>query len=397
MSAIPVYFTDTSTPGPSGPIVAWHWDFGDGSTSSGQNPVHTYAGPGSYDVALTITGSGSDGTSTIHHTVVLSAPPINAVFAVNVNNLVVTCTDESTPGPSGPIVGWAWDFGDGGTSTLQNPTHTYASPGTYTITLTVTGTSPDGTDNATHPVDVSSGGTNWSPIVSVDFSTKADGYWPGWCRYQSFDQVYKQGYYAQQNAYVQGGLLHLFSAYGSGPFGNAWYTGAVSIHGGTCGSNPPWPFSTQDSRITLRMRLVSVGTRANGHRNVLNWPDNGIYTSGGEEDMWESDVAYNNASTFLHYGSPSNPKQIAHTHPTGDVDWANWHTYRFQRVGNVVKIYVDDMSTPIYTYTGDSTTLPGGPHHWVIQQQMHTPGGTPAPNGDSEDWQISSVVIEKAT
>ena len=59
--------------------------------------------------------------------------------------LTVTFTDHSLPGPSGPITGWAWDFGDSGTSSLQNPTHTYTTPGNYTVTLIVTGTSPDGT------------------------------------------------------------------------------------------------------------------------------------------------------------------------------------------------------------------------------------------------------------
>lgn len=60
--------------------------------------------------------------------------------------LSVSFTDLSTPGPSGPITGWNWDFGDGGGSTVQNPSHNYTSPGRYTVTLTVTGTSPDGTD-----------------------------------------------------------------------------------------------------------------------------------------------------------------------------------------------------------------------------------------------------------
>lgn len=63
--------------------------------------------------------------------------------------LVVAFTDLSTPGPSGPITAWAWDFGDGATSTLQNPTHTYVAAGTYTVSLTVTGTTPDGTDTKT--------------------------------------------------------------------------------------------------------------------------------------------------------------------------------------------------------------------------------------------------------
>jgi hypothetical protein len=78
-------------------------------------------------------------------------PPI-AAFAANPTSgpapLTVTFTDHST----GSIETWAWDFGDGGTSTQQNPTHTYESRGTYTVVLTVTG--PGGTDQATASVSV---------------------------------------------------------------------------------------------------------------------------------------------------------------------------------------------------------------------------------------------------
>jgi hypothetical protein len=66
----------------------------------------------------------------------------------------IAFTDTSTPGPSGPITGWAWDFGDGGTSTLQNPTHNFASAGFWLVTLVVTGTGPDGTSTTISLVGV---------------------------------------------------------------------------------------------------------------------------------------------------------------------------------------------------------------------------------------------------
>lgn len=59
-----VVFTDTSRAGPSGPILSWHWDFGDGTTSTAQSPTHHYA-PGSYTVTLTIHGTSPDGPSTV--------------------------------------------------------------------------------------------------------------------------------------------------------------------------------------------------------------------------------------------------------------------------------------------------------------------------------------------
>lgn len=75
-------------------------------------------------------------------------------------SLTVDFTDASTPGPSGPIAAWAWDFGDSNTSTSQNPSHTYAAGGTYTVSLTVTGTSPDGTANVTRSITVASGSSS---------------------------------------------------------------------------------------------------------------------------------------------------------------------------------------------------------------------------------------------
>lgn len=69
--------------------------------------------------------------------------------------ILATFTDTSTPGPSGPITAWAWTFGDGGTSTSQNPTHSYAAAGIYSVRLVVTGTGSDGTSGITKRIDVS--------------------------------------------------------------------------------------------------------------------------------------------------------------------------------------------------------------------------------------------------
>jgi PKD repeat protein len=58
--------------------------------------------------------------------------------------ITVNFTDASTPGSAGPIVAWAWDFGDGDTSTLQNPSHAYAVADDYLVVLVVVGTTTDG-------------------------------------------------------------------------------------------------------------------------------------------------------------------------------------------------------------------------------------------------------------
>ncbi len=70
-------------------------------------------------------------------------------------DLSVNVTDTSTHGPSGPIIGWDWDWGDGSPhDTTQNASHVYAAPDVYAITLTVTGTAPDGTDLSSQTVTI---------------------------------------------------------------------------------------------------------------------------------------------------------------------------------------------------------------------------------------------------
>ena len=120
-------FIDNSTNNPT----AWSWDFGDGTTSSLQNPTHTYATGGTYNVCLT--ASNSCGNDVICQAVTVCAP-MTPNFNFSANLLAVNFTDITTGAPTS----WAWDFGDGTTSSLQNPSHSYAIPGTYNACLTVT-------------------------------------------------------------------------------------------------------------------------------------------------------------------------------------------------------------------------------------------------------------------
>jgi PKD repeat protein len=133
-----VTFTDAST----GNITSWLWEFGDGENSTVQSPVHTYTANGTYTVNLTVTGP--DGTSAEtkagYITVSATAATIQAAFSATPTSgtvpLIVTFTDASTNTPTS----WSWDFGDGNTTdaTAQNPVHTYAVAGTYTVNLTAT-------------------------------------------------------------------------------------------------------------------------------------------------------------------------------------------------------------------------------------------------------------------
>jgi len=128
-----VAFTDTST----GVRTSWVWDFGDGNTSKLQNPEHEYSAVGSYSVTLTVANEeGSNQTQKANYITVLPQPP-SADFYSDVTSgnapLKVQFCDTSTGAP----VSWNWDFGDGSTSTEQNPVHTYYKAGTFNVNLVV--------------------------------------------------------------------------------------------------------------------------------------------------------------------------------------------------------------------------------------------------------------------
>jgi parallel beta-helix repeat protein len=134
-----ILFTDTSFD-PDGYIVSWHWDFGDGNTSDLRNPTHQYARNGTYMVNLTVTDNSGASSSVIKQVTVLIVAPVASFTYTPVdptNRDTVHFTDHSTD-YDGYIVSWHWDFGDGNTSDLRNPTHQYAAPGIYTVNLTIT-------------------------------------------------------------------------------------------------------------------------------------------------------------------------------------------------------------------------------------------------------------------
>ena len=131
-----VPFTDGSIP-VSGTITSWQWDFGDGSSSTLQNPTHTYTSSGNYNVSLRVGNS----TGCFKTFTRLQYIQINSgVQADFTNNLAVSCTAPATinftnlSGGTGTLT-YNWNFGDGNTSTLANPIHTYLSAGNYTVTL----------------------------------------------------------------------------------------------------------------------------------------------------------------------------------------------------------------------------------------------------------------------
>jgi len=125
--------------------VSWAWNFGDGATGSGSQIQKRYSAAGTYTVTLTVTDNrGATGSTSRIVTVVSPNQPPTASFTFSPTNpdpgQNVTFDASGSSDPDGTIVSYAWNFGDGTTSTVPtaNVTKAYASAGTYTVTLTVT-------------------------------------------------------------------------------------------------------------------------------------------------------------------------------------------------------------------------------------------------------------------
>jgi PKD repeat protein len=160
-----VQFTDTSSNSPT----SWSWDFGDNSTSTAQNPVHTYAAAGTYDVTLTATNAAGSSTVTKLGYVAVNPPakPVANFTGSPLSGsapLPVQFTDTSANGPTS----WLWDFGDNTTSTSQNPSHTYTAQGTYTVSLTATNVGGSDQVTKTNYIAVS------PPPATLNFNPVAD-------------------------------------------------------------------------------------------------------------------------------------------------------------------------------------------------------------------------------
>src|SRR5690606_17589941 len=138
-SPIHVQFTDQSTGNPT----SWQWNLGNGTISTLQNPSTTYITPGTYTVTLTVSnGSGTNTKTITNYIQVIASPQVNftSVDSVTCPPKAVQFTNLSVPGAGGTTT-YLWDFGDGGTSTQVNPTHTYVANGVYNVSLSVTNSS----------------------------------------------------------------------------------------------------------------------------------------------------------------------------------------------------------------------------------------------------------------
>jgi PKD repeat protein len=171
----------------SGTYDSWFWDFGDGSNSTAQNPSHAYASAGNYTVSLTVSNCCCSHTETKSDYITVRPRPEADFHASDTTicaNVAVNFTDDST----GVLDAWYWDFGDGSYSTDQNPSHTYASAGNYTVILGVNNDWCDDVETKINYITVLAQpvanfhASDTSPCVDVeiDFFDESTGGYDNW-------------------------------------------------------------------------------------------------------------------------------------------------------------------------------------------------------------------------
>jgi PKD repeat protein len=127
-------FTDKSTD-TDGTVASWSWSFGDGGVSTVRSPSHTFAAAGPFPVQLKVTDNvGATSSVTQYVTVSVAVPTAEFTVACSGGTCQFTDASVTTSG----IKQWNWSFGDGTTSTVQNPSHAYTASGTFSVRLEVT-------------------------------------------------------------------------------------------------------------------------------------------------------------------------------------------------------------------------------------------------------------------
>ena len=135
-NALTCNFDGSGSRDSDGTITSYTWSFGDGAMGSGATVSHTYAAGGKYLVTLTVTDNGG-ATATQSNAVTVNSPPV-ASFNFSCRGLRCIFDGSASTDSDGTVTNYVWNFGDGATGSGAMVTHSYAGPGTYTVTLTVT-------------------------------------------------------------------------------------------------------------------------------------------------------------------------------------------------------------------------------------------------------------------
>jgi PKD repeat protein len=263
--------------------------------SSAQNPSHTYTAPGTYQVALQAFNAVGYGSTRKAGYITVSAPPV-ASFSANVTSgapsLTVQFHDTSTGSPM--PTSWNWSFGDGNFSTAQNPVYTYASTGSFTVTLTATNTAGTNTTVKTSYINVylvpvasfTATPTSGAVPLTVQFSDTSTGSPAGWAWFFG-DENYSEPW-AQKNGSA-GWTARMYQSSVVMPDGN------IVLMGGYNGEPTNDVWRSKDEGATWTVVNASAAWSERFGQSSVVMPDGNIVLMGGYgssynemNDVWRS-------------------------------------------------------------------------------------------------------------
>lgn len=272
---------------------------------------------------------------------------------------------------------------------LSSPASTWPIPApTATVAPTLTA-GPTATPTAT-PVPAPSG---WTTVLDDEFNT------PGIPAHWSlYDGPYGSGQHScaapGQDSAPGDGYLHLTMAYRtSGNCGAAWYTGGMMI-------SDSYKFAQQ--ALTIRWRIVPSANPATVYAHFIIpmiYPNDDLPAYdwyNAEDDLCEGGDLREGCDTFLHDGTASDTSP--QVYQSYRVDLTQWHTWRFVQKNGTLKVYLDNLNSPIWVMNQGTSVLPNAMRQTVLQQECSA-DGCPAASyaGETEDIQIDWITIQVPT
>ncbi len=260
----------------------YDWDFGDGTTSTDASPSHTYDEAGMYTVTLTMDDAEGTPTTFIRANFISVLKPDFAIDGYS-NTMPMTVTFINTS--EGVYEDVVWDFGDGQQSADENPTHAYAEPGVYTVTLTIGGVGGSETEQKSsfvhiyEPLEVNFTAApvcNFNTPLTMQFNNTSSG--------DSYSDVYGKDpdepqnvwHFGDDNSSDESNPLHTYKATGT-------YTVSLTVQ------NAYGAFLTKDERIEVTPPRTDVSGSSHWQAvvNALAW-----LQSLQSEDGSYADVGY---------------------------------------------------------------------------------------------------------
>jgi hypothetical protein len=245
---------------------------------------------------------------------------------------------------------------------------------------------------ATSPVQsvkADSASTTWSTLLDDEFTT------PGIpAHWHLYDGHYGSGpsnncATPSQDSAPGDGSLHLTMSYkSSGICGAGWYEGGMQIAD---------QYNLPNQALTVRWKIVPSADPSvvKSHFIIpMLWPDDPKYKwYQGEEDYCESS-SVTSCTSYLHDGTSSNTnQQVQHNYT---IDLTQWHTWRFEQYNGKLTVYIDNMSTPVWTMNQGTTVLPSMLRRAVLQQECTSscPSTSSAYLGDKQTILIDSFILQ---